>query len=144
MVEQRDQLSTEQTTPDGEMSTVPSTLPSSSRTVVNPGRPVAEAGVSITPISNEPNKAPGSARTPTPFDHHVAQSSSPGPSTPTTTNATVAAGPSAHRGIKLEQIAERQAGSPHASTPQVASAKAQGKRKRGIEEDEIMQRAYTV
>jgi len=52
--------------------------------------------------------------------------------------------PSAHRGVKLDQVVERQANGTTNGTTPALSAKALGKRKRTAEEEEIIYRAGLV
>lgn len=97
--------------------------------------------------------SPGPSRTNSTFPPNLptppASSSSKPPSNPSNSNinvnGTTPSTPQPHRGVKLDQVAERQAnaGGP-SGAPAGLSAKALGKRKRTVEEEEIIHNAGQV
>jgi hypothetical protein len=126
------------------MDTTP--LPSSSRTVVNHSN-VSTATPSQSPatpsassdskriILSAPTDITTPIRPPAGFPLSVPRNTAS-----TSTNGT----PSAYRGVKLDQIAERQANATGSGIAPGLSAKALGKRKRTAEEEEIIYRAGLV
>jgi hypothetical protein len=124
---------------------VASTVPGTPRTVSNHATtPTGSNDIPATPVAT-PDSKPIVISTPT----DITTSIRPPAGFPPQVQKNVASSstnttPSAHRGVKLDQVVERQANGTTGGTTPALSAKALGKRKRTAEEEEIIYRAGLV